>query len=270
MKETEKKNTPYEREVKKRRLLLEILILVFTLLLGIMITGLINSAIKAYRIAQITPTPVPTLFARITKTPTPTPEITPTPGPVVMVDPGHGGIDVGTDASGTADVYEKTINLSIGLKVREKLEALGFTVLMTREEDVTLHLDDRLILANETDISAFVSIHLNSAQEGDVTSSGCEVYYNSRKNENSQLMAECIVNEICNYTGARNRGVKDNTFEVLQTSKPAVLVECGFMSSETEYPYLKDDGYQDLIADGIVEGLLKYYKKLNGVNRKDE
>ena len=113
MKETEKKNTPYEREVKKRRLLLEILILVFTLLLGIMITGLINSAIKAYRIAQITPTPVPTLFARITKTPTPTPEITPTPGPVVMVDPGHGGIDVGTDASGTADVYEKTINLSI-------------------------------------------------------------------------------------------------------------------------------------------------------------
>ncbi len=266
MKETDKKKTPYEKEVGKRRLILELLILLSVLLLGIMITGLINSSIKAYRMAQITPTPGLTLFPRLTKTPTPTPEITPTPGPVVMVDPGHGGVDVGADVGGLADVYEKTINLSIGLKVREELEKLGFTVIMTREEDVTVHLDERLTMANETEISAFVSIHLNAAPEGDATSSGCEVYYNSRKNENSPSLADMLVNEICNSTGARNRGAKDNTFEVLQTSKPAALVECGFMSSESEYPLLKDDDYQDLIAEGIVKGLLKYYKKLNGVN----
>ena len=94
MKETDKKKTPYEKEVGKRRLILELLILLSVLLLGIMITGLINSSIKAYRMAQITPTPGLTLFPRLTKTPTPTPEITPTPGPVVMVDPGHGGVDV--------------------------------------------------------------------------------------------------------------------------------------------------------------------------------
>jgi N-acetylmuramoyl-L-alanine amidase len=261
--------TPYQREVKKRRLILLFLILIFLVLIIVMINGLVRSSVKAYKIAKATPTPTPTMFARITHTPVPTEVVTPTPGPVVMIDPGHGGIDIGTDAGGYADVFEKGINLSIGLKVRDKLKELGFTVLMIREEDVYISLDDRLRTANASDASAYISIHLN-ALEGDTKASGCEVYYNGSKNENNDLLAECIVNGICDSTGARNRGIKEDDFEVLLTSKPAVLAECGFMTSETEYPLLKDDSYQELIAQGIVDGLLKYYKKLNGAEKKDE
>ncbi len=271
MKESEKNSSSYEREVRKRRFILEILILIFAVLLGIMVIGLTNSLIKAYKNSKITPTPIPTFFPRLTRTPTPTPTPTntptPTPGPVIMIDPGHGGYDVGTDGGGVADVYEKTLNLSIGLKLRTKLTELGFTVVMTRDEDVDVSLEDRLKMANESEANVFISLHANGYNSGDGDASGCEVYYNSKKNENSSLLAECLVNDISDKTGLRNRNTKiDNTLMVLKTVKPAVLVEYGFITSENDYPLLKDEKFQDLIVQGIADGLLKYYKNVNGVN----
>ena len=75
------------------------------------------------------------------------------------------------------------------------------------------------------------------------------------------------MNGICDATGARNRGVKNSDYEVLLSPKPSVLIECGFMSSENEYPLLKDEGYQELIAQGIADGLVKFFKKMNGADR---
>ncbi len=251
----------------KNRRILEILILILTVLLGIMVTKLINVSIEAYRAASIPPTPTPTPFVFAKRTPTPTVTPSPTPGPIVMIDPGHGGIDIGSDAGGQADVVEKVLTLSIAMKTRAKLEELGFTVIMTREEDVYKDLDSRLIMSNNSEASCFVSIHLNAVN--DTTSSGCEIFYDKRQNENSAFLAECILGGVCDATGARKRNIRaieNNELEVLLTKKSAVLLECGFMTSETEYPKLKDDAYQELIAQGIADGLVKYYNKLNGVN----
>ncbi len=270
MRDPERRLSRHNREVMRRRRILETVILIFIVLLGIMIMGLINSGIKAYEIATVSPTPTPTMFPRITATPLPTVFVTPTPGPVVMIDPGHGGNDVGSTANNKADVYEKEINLNIGLKVKEKLERLGFTVLMTRETDVWVDLEERKEMYDRSEATAFVSIHLNEAPKDALTSEGGEVYYNPQKNEQSQTLAEFIVNEISEKTGMRNRGVKENDYYVLLTSKVAVLAECGFMTSEEQYALLKTDSYRELIAEGIVDGLVKYYKKLNGAKKQNE
>ncbi len=266
MKDSGKGPTPFEREVRKRRLIVEILILVFLVLIGIMVNGLVNTAIEAARYAKMTPTPTLTPYVRVTRTPTPTVTLTPTPGPVVMIDPGHGGNDVGAGPEVNADVYEKIITLSIGMKVCQKLQDLGFTVIMTREDDSYVSLKDRRESYNASEAEAFVSIHLD-AFDGDNKASGCTVHYCKGRNENSPFLAECLVNGICDSTGARNRGVKNSDYEVLLSPKPSVLIECGFMSSENEYPLLKDEGYQELIAQGIADGLVKFFKKMNGADR---
>ncbi len=260
----------HNRKVMKRRRILKLLILFFIILTGAMMTGLINSGIKAYNISQMTPTPEPTMFARRTPTPTPGITITPTPGPVVMIDAGHGGFDPGNvvkDTDLVSDI-ESELNLKISTKVKEKLEALGFTVLTTREEDVYVSLKDRADMYMSSEATAFVSIHLNSF--GDQGVSGCEVYYYSGGNENAPFLAECIVNGICDSTGARNRGAKKNDFEVTLTAKASVLAECGYMTNPGELEQLKNEEYQDLLAQGIADGLVKYYKKTNGAKKRDE
>lgn len=270
-----RKPTPFEREVGKRRLIVEILILVFLVLIGIMVSGLINTAIKAANYAKMTPTPTPSPYVRVTRTPTPTITPIPTPGPVVMIDAGHGGYDPGTLSKG---VYEKDIALSIALKTRDKLEELGFTVLMTRTEDVFVSLSDRRKAYNSSEATALVSIHLNSVAPPDVTSSGCEVYTTDwkssvtgeRSSAFSKDLAQCIVDKICTATGARNRGTKVLDLEVLQSPKPAVLAEVGFITSETEFELLTDDAYRDKVAQGIVDGLVEYYKIMNGADRQNE
>ncbi len=264
MKEAGKRPDRRKSKAMKKRRILEILILISVVFFGIMVTKLINTGIEAYRVAKVTPTPTPTPFVLVKRTPTPTITPVPTPGPVVMIDPGHGGNDVGATVGGKADVYEKTINLAIGLKVRDKLEELGFTVVMTREEDVYLSTGERLQAYKDSEATGFVSIHLNVFDDPSV--SGCEVHYRGERNANSEFMAECILDGICGETGIRKRNVVDSNFEVLLSGKPSVLAECEYMSSETEYPKLKDDSYQDLIAQGIANGLVKYYKKMNGAD----
>lgn len=175
---------------------------------------------------------------------------------VVYIDPGHGGYDPGAQGNG---VIEKDIVLNLGLRLKEKLEASGIRVIMSRTSDVYVSLEDRSRGANNANPNLFISIHINSA--GATSASGIETYYYKGIDK---PLAETIQNKLIAYTGANNRNAKWESFHVVrETTMPASLVECGFLSNVNEANNLKDWNYQERLINGMLDGALDYLYNSN-------
>ena len=176
----------------------------------------------------------------------------------IFIDPGHGGNDKGTIANYKI-TFEKDITLKIGTLVAQKLTKQNdVQVIVSRNEDKYVSLADRVKLANEQGVDMFVSIHLNG-QIGGTDAFGIETYYTKGKNDGSYELAKQIQETVTSYVDVRDRGVKPERFQVLLQSKmPAVLVECGFLTNNEEVKKLKDESYQDNLAEGISQGILTY------------
>jgi N-acetylmuramoyl-L-alanine amidase len=178
----------------------------------------------------------------------------------VIVDPGHGGWDRGGLRG--VKLPEKTLTLKTSLVLREKLEAAGLKVIMTRETDVYIPLSDRCEIANAHDDAIFVSVHYNATYGS--SGNGIETY-SARGSSKSIPLRDAIHRQLIKRTGARNRFTRTAGFYVLRhTESAAVLVEGGFMSNPREAKKLATDEYRELIADCIAEGILDYRDKLNG------
>lgn len=178
---------------------------------------------------------------------------------LIALDAGHGGADEG---SARAGVLEKTINLEIAKAVEEKLTAMGYQVLMVREEDETLSLEERARIANDAGAWIYVSIHQNACEENVSDVSGVEVWYNEGKAEDgSKRLANLIHNDLVLYTQARDREVVADEFlyVIRETNMPACLVETGFLSNAKERELLVTEEYQQRIAEGIVSGIDLYF-----------
>ena len=179
-------------------------------------------------------------------------------GKIFVIDPGHGGNDSGA-VSGK--VYEKTINLQVGAKLSELLKKHGGTVHMTRSTDVFLSLDERVNFSNSINPDAFISIHANSATA--TSAQGLETFYNSTNGVmpiESNKLATYIQEELVNSTSAKNRGVKVANHRVTRgNNAPAILVELGFISNDADRANLINDNYQNKLATGIFNGLMKYF-----------
>ena len=183
-------------------------------------------------------------------------------GKLIVVDPGHGGQDSGaTDRFRTNSVYEKNIALAIGRRVRDMLTQNGATVLMTRADDSFPPLASRPQLANAHHADYFVSIHCDSAEVQNARS-GTAVYYHGASGM-CRLMAADIGRRISQTSGISYNGIKsdmkqyggrfDTGYAVLRESDmPAVLVETGFMTSDSDLAKLRDDATQQRIAEGVV------------------
>jgi N-acetylmuramoyl-L-alanine amidase len=212
-----------------------------------------------------------------TPTPEPTPEPTPTPYPVpegktmepflVVIDPGHGGLDGGTWNEKTG-VTEKDIVLDIGLRVKRMLDEKGINALMTRETDEQLVYNNsdkdlvaRWTLANEMNASLFVSIHVN-AYEKSTSVNGMEIYYFEDKPEvyegfTQQRFAEVMRDAIVEANGINFRFfVGDMRLAVVRNTKmPAVLVETAYITGKEDYERLVSDEFRENTARGIVNGI---------------
>ena len=182
---------------------------------------------------------------------------------VVVLDAGHGGWDPGK--VGDKEVLEKDINLEIALKLQAMLEQGGATVLMTRIEDEALgkgkqsDMRARGTIASTTNADVIISIHQNSYPSEKVT--GTQVFF-YEGSERSRRLAELIQQEVKHFLGQiTNREAKpDNNYYILkQTSIPAVIVECGFLSSPAETRLLVDGEYQERMAWAIYKGILEYF-----------
>ncbi|MGG3518840.1 N-acetylmuramoyl-L-alanine amidase, partial [Bacillus pseudomycoides] len=180
-------------------------------------------------------------------------------GKTIIVDPGHGGYDSGTLYE---NIYEKTIALQVGLKLKSLLAQSGSNVVMTRATDIFIPLGDRVRISNENKADIFVSVHVNSADA--TAAEGIETLYNSEhpKSKQALTLANAVQNALIKNTGAKNRFVKDRPeLRVLKAdnSAPPILVETGFLSNPNERVKLTSDKYQNVLAQSVFEGVLKYF-----------
>ncbi len=184
----------------------------------------------------------------------------------IMIDPGHGGHDVGTQSISKPRYQEKSLNLVTAKFVRGYLQQLGYRVVMTREDDQFVSLDKRALVANEQKPALFVSIHYNSAPSAEAQ--GVEVFFYQSKEQKSRMqkskrLAQSILKNVLAQTQAKSRGVKHGNYAVIrETAMPAVLIEGGFVTNEAELQQLKDPNYLKKIAWGIVRGIDEYVDKL--------
>lgn len=182
---------------------------------------------------------------------------------IVYIDPGHGGSDpgnLGNPIDKSVDkIHEKDVALDISKKVAKKLsEQNDIEIAISRTDDKYISLEERAKMANAQNADMLVSIHLNGEHGGN-SASGLETYYRKGASDDSIKLANIIQNTIISYVDVRNRGVREGNLQVLnQSTMPAVLIECGFLTNPEEEKKLLSDSYQNQLADGIAQGILSY------------
>ena len=214
----------------------------------------------------------------------------------IVLDPGHGGKDPG--AVGRGGLREKDVTLKLGLMLREKLtREAGAKIILTRDTDVFIPLEERTAIANSRDADLFVSIHINASPRRAAT--GIETYILSLSNsEEARRLAarenatstrsvsdlEFILNDLIKtaktndsarlatvvqgnlvaglsrkFNGIRSHGVKGAPFYVLVGTKmPAVLIEVSFISNPEDEERLRDEAYLREVVEGISTGIMQY------------
>ncbi|MBK5260305.1 MAG: N-acetylmuramoyl-L-alanine amidase [Thermoanaerobaculia bacterium] len=226
---------------------------------------------------------------------TPGPRLRDAPGiRTIVIDPGHGGKDVG--AAGPNGLLEKDVTLAVARKLSSALERIGARVILTREDDSIVSLDQRTAIANQYDADLFLSVHMNAAvvkgAKGSETyflslEASDEVARRAAETENasaahalagasdlklilwdlaqqeylqeSSRFAQAIQEELNKATGVQNRGVKQAPFKVLVgATMPAALVEVGFISNPDEEAKLQTDGFQNSMVEALVRAVERY------------
>lgn len=186
----------------------------------------------------------------------------------ILIDAGHGGADGGaTAADGTE---EKDLNLAVARPLSDLLTVMGYTVEMTRTEDVMLNTEgaslrerkvsdmrNRLQMVNNADLT--VSIHQNKFPQSQYW--GAQVFY-SPNTEDSRALAECVRKQIISLVQPTNkrelkRG-EDSVYLLHHAERPMILVECGFLSNTEELARLKENIYRQQLAFAIAAGTMTY------------
>lgn len=200
--------------------------------------------------------------------------------PVVVIDPGHGGMDGGAEGGdGTA---EKDVNLKISLKLKDHMEKAGVRVIMTRDSDTGLYdegeqgtirylktkdMHERKRIIDEAGADLVISIHLNSfTQDGSVK--GAQVFYPSAGAdelvEKSCAAAEIVqenLNLNINTDKKRTELGKDDVYLLQNVTCPIIITECGFLSNDEDLNNLKKDKFQEEIAKSLKVSICKYLEE---------
>jgi len=240
---------------------------------------------------EATATSIPIVTPEPTATPMPTSTPIPTNTPVIEVqkviaiDPGHqakgnyGKEPVGPGAteqktkvsSGTQGVFTKVpeyvFTLELSLKLRDALAAEGYEVVMTRETaNVDISNIERAEIANTAQADIYIRIHADGAENE--AANGISVLYPSEKNAyvaelspDSKRLAQTVLDEMCEVTGAKNRGIikRDDLSGTNWAQMPVILIEAGFMTNKAEDKKLQDPEYQEKLVQGIVKGIEEYF-----------
>ena len=177
----------------------------------------------------------------------------------VVLDPGHGGSDVG--AIGIGGMQETDVVLEVSLMVAELLRDKGVDVKLTRTTDIDVELSERVSIANKTNADIFVSIHANASTGKKSEINGLETFYYS--GWRGKLLAELIQTEILRVSpGSPDRGFKRGRYYVIKnTDMPAVLVEIGFLTGKLDARRLEKEIHRKRLAYAIAKGILEYLSK---------
>ena len=187
--------------------------------------------------------------------------------PTIIIDPGHGGEDGGATVN---NILEKNINLSISKKLNEIVMLMGYQTKLTRTEDKLIgegkyttirsakqaDIAKRLQMVETLENCILISVHQNHFHQSKY--SGFQVFYNNNHNQN-KVLAETLQKTIVTHLQPDNtRTIKTIGAEIYllyHCTKPAVMVECGFLSNPKEVSLLINDAYQNTMAYTIAKGI---------------
>jgi N-acetylmuramoyl-L-alanine amidase len=221
-------------------------------------------------------------------------------GFVIILDPGHGGKDPGAvSKDGLLKEKDLTLDIAIRAKAKIEEALPDCTVMLTRNKDIFLELGDRTFIANSMNADLFISIHCNASSQthaegietyflsksdsqksvlaaarengtplAQVTDLENSLMYRmaSYKTSESVKLATTIHDQLTQNLGqtlalGRNRGIKAAPLHVLLDAKmPAIMIECGFISNNSEKDKLASPEYRDSIARGVAGGSISYLK----------
>ncbi len=175
----------------------------------------------------------------------------------VILDAGHGGSDYGAIREG---INEKDITLDVTQRVDAILRSKGYKTALVRDDDTYVSLEDRVAFSENENSEIFVSIHVNSAVSTDPY--GVETHY---YHDYSKELAEIIHKHLAKGLDTKDRGLFKSKFYVINhTTVPAILVEMGFISNDSERNELVTDSRRQKTAKAIAEGIIEYLKANGG------
>ncbi|WLR49034.1 N-acetylmuramoyl-L-alanine amidase [Halobacillus litoralis] len=182
---------------------------------------------------------------------------------IIAIDAGHGDGDGGATGNG---LLEKEVNLDVAKRVQKYLVDAGIKVVMTRDDDTFVELEDRVDYAVNRNADTFVSIHSNSFYME--SANGIETYYSSASLDDrarkSKQLATYIQNRLVPALDLADRGVKDVPYHVIsETPLPSALVELGFVTNDTDASRLGSDYWRERAAKAIAQGIQDYYNWLD-------
>ena len=220
----------------------------------------------------------------------------------IVIDAGHGGHDPGAHGNG---IDEAELTLDVATRLRTLLEKAGVDVVMTRDTDVFIPLEERTAIANREGADLFLSIHANASRNAQAR--GVETYFlnfamnpeaeavaarenatsgqpmhslpdivraialNNKINESREL-AETVQKSMVKRLGTKNRtlrdlGVKQAPFVVLiGAGMPSVLAEISFVTNKQDGALLKTQAYRQQIAQALMDAVLNYQQSLKRLN----
>jgi N-acetylmuramoyl-L-alanine amidase len=185
----------------------------------------------------------------------------------VVIDPGHGGSDPGHISGYEGHKSEKEINLILAKKLGEQItgQLKNVNIVYTRTEDTYPTLDERVAIATNNKADYFISLHCNASHCKKAC--GTETHVHLKNQVKSVELAREIEKEFVAHAGRPSRGVKDTedreySLHVLrENTTTSVLVECGFLSNETEGAFLNSEKGQQLISEAIFRGFKRFIVK---------
>ncbi len=183
---------------------------------------------------------------------------------LIIIDPGHGGRDRGASYNG---VYEDTLNLEVANTLKDIFIDNGYSILMTRENEMDL-CDDKFIkkedmikrskFINNNNPLLVLSIHMNTYSNEKYK--GAQVFY-SNANSKSIDLANLIQNKLSCYTDTTRKIVKrDNIYLLNSIVSPACIIECGFITNNEERNKLLDQDYRRIIGEAIYIGTTEFIR----------
>lgn len=190
--------------------------------------------------------------------------------PVIIIDAGHGGEDGG--AVGVDGTYEKDINLQISLKLNDILSIFGYKTHLIRTSDTAIHtsgdtirerkvsdIHNRADSMNLYENCIYLSIHQNKYSDSRIW--GAQTFYSANFDESKEI-AQFIQNAVSSQLQPENKRLikKSGTdiYILYNATRPAVMVECGFVSNQNELNQLKNNAYQNAMALSIATGIINY------------
>lgn len=181
-------------------------------------------------------------------------------GRVIVIDPGHGGADVGESAHG---VLESQIVFDLARRLEGRLAALGVTVFLTRNSERNPSDSERAEFANDAGADLTVSLHMDSHSNGDARGIATYYYGHDAHDFDSPMgerFAELVQRELCARTGMADCRTHPKTWELLRrTRMPAVRIDTGYITNASDAQALNQASFRDAIAEAIAIAIQRLY-----------